>query len=236
MRCIDLVSDIVKILGIYYSYNEKLDIQEKLKSHLIKIKKSLQIWRMRDISILGKMTVFKTLAISKIIHLALVKTIPNSIIQKLNKIQKEFLWKTRNPKVKHDTLCTKYENGGLKKCWDKGVILQCSWIKRLYDSNSHNWKVIPLHMITQKLGKKFLFNSNLVTNPKQINRFPQHYQEIFRKWSSNQSVSPNIPSTIISQDIWFNKHIKNDNKSLCNRSLTNEGINHVGQTFSWKRY
>ena len=88
MRCIDLVSNIVKILGIYYSYNEKLEIQENFKRHFIKIKKNSRIWRMRDLSIPGKITVFKTLAISKIVHLALVKTIPNSIIQELGKIKK----------------------------------------------------------------------------------------------------------------------------------------------------
>ena len=37
MRCIDLVSNIVKILGIYYSYNDKLEIQEDFKRHIIKI-------------------------------------------------------------------------------------------------------------------------------------------------------------------------------------------------------
>ena len=88
MRCIDLMSNIVKILGICYSYNEKLEIQENFKSHIINTEKNLRIWRMRDLSIVGKITVFKTLAISKIVHLALVKTIPNSIIRELNKIQK----------------------------------------------------------------------------------------------------------------------------------------------------
>ena len=44
----------------------------------------------------------------------LVKTIPNSIIQELSKIQKEFIWKTHNPNIKHDTLCKMYENAGLK--------------------------------------------------------------------------------------------------------------------------
>ena len=88
-----------------------------------------------------------------------------------------------------------------------------------------------MKMIIQKLGKNFLFHSNLDVNPKQINHFPQYYQEIFRKWSSNLSVLPNIPSTITSQFIWFNKHIKIDNKSLCNNSLANQGINHVGQLF-----
>ena len=36
MRCIDLVSNIVKILGIYYSYNDKLEIQENFKRHIIR--------------------------------------------------------------------------------------------------------------------------------------------------------------------------------------------------------
>ena len=39
MRCIDFVSNIVKILGIYYSYNGKLEIQENVKRLIIKIEK-----------------------------------------------------------------------------------------------------------------------------------------------------------------------------------------------------
>ena len=68
--------------------NDKLEIQENFKKHIIKIEKNLRIWSMIDLSIAGKITVFKTLAISKIVHLALVKTIPNSIIQELGKIKK----------------------------------------------------------------------------------------------------------------------------------------------------
>ena len=45
-------------------------------------------------------------------------------------------------------------------------------------------------------------------------------------------MSPDIPSTITSQVIWFNKHIKIDNKSLCNHRLANQGINQVRQLFN----
>ena len=73
-----------------------------LDSNQIKAKKDqnffLQIWKMKDFSIAGKITVFKTLAISKIVNLALVKTIPNSIIQELNKIQKKLYGKLAMPK------------------------------------------------------------------------------------------------------------------------------------------
>ena len=63
MGCIDLVYNIVKILGIFCSYNDKLEIQENFKGHIIKIEKKLKIWRMRDLSIAGKITVLKTYAI-----------------------------------------------------------------------------------------------------------------------------------------------------------------------------
>ena len=81
------------------------------------------------------------------------------------------------------TLCKNCENGGLKNIdiMYKVVSLQCSWIKRLYDNKSHNWKVIPFHTITQKLGEKFLFHSNLDVNPKQIN----HSHNIIKNISEN---------------------------------------------------
>ena len=57
MRCIDLVSNIVKISGIYYSYNDELKNQENFKRHIIKIENFLQIWRMSDLSIAGKINI-----------------------------------------------------------------------------------------------------------------------------------------------------------------------------------
>ena len=69
---------------------------------------------MRNLPIAGKITVFKTLVISKIVNLALVKVIPNSVILELDKIKKHFIWKNENPQIKQDTLCKDYKNGGLK--------------------------------------------------------------------------------------------------------------------------
>ena len=61
-----------------------------------------------------QIAVFKILAISKILHLALVKVIPISTIRELNKIKKHFIGKNDDPKIKQDTICKGYENGGLK--------------------------------------------------------------------------------------------------------------------------
>ena len=88
---------------------------------------------MWNLSISSKTTVFKTFAISKIVHLALAKVIPDSVILELDKIKKHFILKSVNPKIKQDTLFKDYENGGLKNVdvTFKIISLQCS---RLNDS------------------------------------------------------------------------------------------------------
>ena len=52
----------------------------------------IKLWRMRHLSPEGKITIFKSLALSKIVYLALLTIVPKSIIEKLNEIQKKFLW------------------------------------------------------------------------------------------------------------------------------------------------
>ena len=60
---------------------------------------------MWNLFIAGKITVFKTLTISKIVYIALVKVIPNLVIFKLDKIKKHFICKNGNSKIKQDALC-----------------------------------------------------------------------------------------------------------------------------------
>ena len=97
----------------------------------------LKLWRARNLSLEWKITVFKSLALSKITHLALVKTIPPSIINQLNKAQKNFIWNGLNPKIKNSTINNNYEDGGSKNVNIAAKIssLQSFWIKRLFDEN-----------------------------------------------------------------------------------------------------
>ena len=91
---------------------------------------------MRNLTLEGRIVVFKTLAISKIVFLALLTKIPYQVVKELERIQKSFLWKDSILKIKHETICKDYKDGGLKNvdlsC--KIVSLQCSWIKKLYDN------------------------------------------------------------------------------------------------------
>ena len=88
MKCINLRLYTVKILGFHFSYNKKIENYENFSKQITSIEKVLKLWCLQDLTLEGKVTVFKALAISKIVHLALITNIPTSTIKELNKIQK----------------------------------------------------------------------------------------------------------------------------------------------------
>ena len=74
----------------------------------------MKLLRIRQLTIEGKILTFNISSKSKVVHLALVKYVPLSTIVQLEKIEKQFIWKNGNPKLKHTTLCNEYEKEGPK--------------------------------------------------------------------------------------------------------------------------
>ena len=72
MDCTNVTKKTIKILGKHFSYNKKLENEENFIRHVQKIEEVLKLWRMKNLTVKGKITIFKTLAISKIIYLSLV--------------------------------------------------------------------------------------------------------------------------------------------------------------------
>ena len=179
--------------------------------------------------------IFKTLAISKIVYLALITNVPKVIVEELQKIQNKILWQNSRPKIKHKTLSNTFETGGLKNVDInlKVISLQCSWVKKLYDENFHEWKIIPLHLIRITLGQNFKFHSNLSYDTKLLTSFPVFYKNIFRYWSQHFTVSPELPSCILSTFLWYNKDILISNKPIYFKHFSDNNLNYVISTVRW---
>ena len=82
---VNLKSNSIKIRRIHFSLNGSLENNENYRRYIIKTEKLLKLWRMQQLINEGKIIVFKTLAMSKVVHLALVKDIPSSTIAELKK-------------------------------------------------------------------------------------------------------------------------------------------------------
>ena len=96
---------------------------------------------------------------------------------------------------------------------------------RLYDDSFHELKVIPLKLIKKILWSHFKFHSNLRFNISCINDFPSFYLDIFGNWKRYFSASPEIPSCILSQNLWFNKFIILDNSYVNFTNFSTKNIN-----------
>ena len=144
----------------------------------------------------------------------------------------EFIWTGKNPKIKIITSCNDIESGRLKNfIFSKVVSLQCSWIKRLFDNNFHQWKLIPFYLIRQYLAKNFKFYSNLEVSHSILCKFSKFYKEIFIRRDKHLSSPVTLPSTVACQFIWYNKHVQIDNKSIYLYNFSNRNLNFVGQLF-----
>ena len=94
------------------SLQRKKNVSDKLGS----LKKILNIWTSRDISIYGKINIVKTIALSKATFVCSVLDNSESFTEGVNKIIFKFIWKFKRPKIIkkiHDHKTKRKEEGSL---------------------------------------------------------------------------------------------------------------------------
>ena len=92
-----------KLLGILFD-NNMCKMERNFQIKLDEIRKVLGAWFNRFLTPYGKITLIKTLALSKTIFLTQVMTPSTEIIRAVETIQKDFLWNSALPKIKHGAL------------------------------------------------------------------------------------------------------------------------------------
>jgi len=141
------VSEKFSYLGINFSLNlgSLFDLNYKVK--LKKIEQTLNCWRARSLSLIGKICVVKSLLLPQMLYLfsVLCIKIPESCFKTLNKLFFNFIWSGGKDRVKRDYLCLDYSLGGLRmvnvKCFAQAQKL--IWVKYLLDDNYECiWKSI----------------------------------------------------------------------------------------------
>ena len=159
----------------------------------------MKLWGMRKLTLEGKLTIFKSLATSKIVHLAIITKFPNTVIEEVKQIQKNFLWDNKRVKTKQNALRNDYKDGGLKSVdiEHKIASLKCSWVKWFYTENE--WKIIPLQSVNKLFDKNFKFHSNINIPENTVSYFPSFYNYMLKYWRKYYSNQPSLLSTIASQ-------------------------------------
>ena len=91
-----------------------------------------------------------------------MKPYSKKVVDDLNEIQKDFIWRGRKPKIKHTSLIGDYSEGSMKNIDMKAKLesLRIQWVQRLTNNNFHSLKIIP-NVLLKNVGGVSLFHSNL---------------------------------------------------------------------------
>ena len=111
------------------------------------------IWNGRNITPYGKITITKSLLISKFTHILLSLPSPKeNTFKKLKNIFKDFIWNMKPPKFRKEILETNANLGGLKmtnlKVFNNS--LKLSWLKRIKNSED-GWEQFPRQFNIHKI-------------------------------------------------------------------------------------
>ena len=132
------------LLGISFNVDLAKMPETNLNSALNKAETQLKNWNVRRLSPIGKITVLKSLILSKFIHIFLVLPVPENFIRKLNTLFFQFLWNNKPNKIKRATICGNYSKGALKmvNVCQFIKLLKITWIRRIFFQTDCQWLIL----------------------------------------------------------------------------------------------
>ena len=143
-------------LGMWFSTLEDRSLNSNFIEKIEKIRSILDNWSARRLTLLGKITIIKFLAISQIVYiLSSLPTLPD-ILKTINSILYDFLWDGKGNKIKRTTMINNYVKGGLKMLDIQSFneSLKMKWIQGyLNEENKGKWKLFFNHYLGKNRGK-----------------------------------------------------------------------------------
>ena len=107
--------DSMKILGIAFTNNNKNITKINLEPKTSQLEKEVAQWRRRNISPIGRITVMKSLLISKLVHI--FTSLPNPSKEELKHLENilhKCIWASKRDPIKRSKIIQNYSHGGLR--------------------------------------------------------------------------------------------------------------------------
>jgi len=125
--------DKVKSLGLWISTDPELSASLNHNEKLEKVKEILRCWKYRRLTLLGKITVIKSLVVSQLVYRLLPTRSNYMVLNEINDLLYTFLCNSKGNKIKRKVMINDFGVGGLKMIdisfFNKS--LKTTWIKNI---------------------------------------------------------------------------------------------------------
>ena len=226
-----------KLLGIEFSNNLE-GMESNFYGKIEEIKKIFNCWINRTLTVYGKIVIIKSLALSKLSHLALVLPDLNATqIKKIESLLFNFLWDNKPDKVcrEHSKLAEKAGGLGVPDIKSFWQALKFSWFRRAL-STSAFWPSIFTEEIKGLVGYDVKISDILQFGPNKLKCLGGKIKNNFWKQTLS-SVTPFMqgalfcyPEKIVIAPIWDNPIVTRNNKPL--KMSDFPGVSHKLYTMS----
>ena len=200
----------IRCLGIYVG-NDKIACKKlNWDDKILDMQKLLDNWRKRDLTFFGKITITKTLALSKIIYSEMNTSIPEECLEKINKLIFNFLWNGKD-RIKRNTMIGPLQQGGMDvpDIHSFFTSIKASWVHRFINGKNESWSAIA-NCYLQKVGNDIAFKMSY-TNQKSfplIEELPVFYRQVLLSYNQSKPWIDNSEldrKSSLNQIIWGNR-------------------------------
>ena len=231
-----MTNEPVRILGLEYLTDLKKMRDYNVQGKVAKMKKILNVWLGKPLTILGKIRIAKTLLVSILTFPMLNLEIPIAMAEVIEDIIYKFIWGAKKAKIKRKVLKASIQDGGLKApdIDNLNVGWKMSWIRRLQESSGQKWKAI-LQMEMDKVGGIEYFlkcNYDIRKTPLKIRDFWREVLNVNAEIYNNYKIENK--NEVKGQIINNNQHITVGGQMIFMRKLMEFGIDLVQDWTNWR--
>ena len=201
-------------LGIQFSLDLNRLFDLNFNGRLCKIEQLLNCWRSRWLSLIGKVTVIKTLVVPQLLFLfmTLCINIPEKFYKKLETLFFKFIWSGGNDRVKRNLLCNDYEHCGLKMIDVRSFARaqKLAWSRYLLNDDFDSpWKKLELIRLSEfHSDPEILFRACApVSILKGLNLQLSETIRVWYTFKSRLLADSNMVEMHRLDSLWFNQNI-----------------------------
>jgi hypothetical protein len=202
---------------------------------IAKIEKIYNIWKARDLSLLGRVHIIKSLGMSTVMFASNMMNIGEKIMQQIEKLNYSFLWHGTNNLMKKE-ICTLPRLMGGLGMFDLSIAVKSQrvrWVRRILQNNKNeSWKIMPLSCfkcLDIRFGTE-LFALRVNDSKNLLNQadIPMFYKQCLLDF---QELRRKAESVTQRQVIWCNNRIKFNGEPLAFSHWAKCGILYLDEIF-----
>jgi hypothetical protein len=205
----------MKILGVFVSYDSEISYQKNFADKMAKAKAILNLWKGRNLTLLGRTQIVKSFITSQFLYAASVLEMNHKAVKEIDNLIFDFVWNSKKAKINRSILKREISKGGLNIPDFESMVKtsHLKWITKVKKGIDLPWRYIfEEYLSHQSIHLNTLLHANYDINKLGLDKtkISRFYVELLTLWSQIGNTYPTDKNNFI----WYNKNILINNTSV----------------------